>query len=636
MKKRYTFTDGETIDADLDDLRKLLAENQCYLDNYEDVYSSLEDDDYVARGNGFCDRKYSDDFIEGQMEKYGRRVKEIEGWIAEWPAEKPSNYRAKIIFTAFFLTFITIMSSCNQKTSVDLILHNANIYTVDNDFTKVQAFAVKDGKFVAVGDEKQIMQHYTAKEIIDAQGNAVYPGFMDGHCHFTGYGENLVRWANLKGCRSFDEVIERLKVHDSLYPSDWLLGRGWDQNLWEVAEFPDNKKLVEVFPDKKVLLTRVDGHAVLVSKEVLELAGIDENTKMDGGMAIVKDGRCTGVLLDNLADAAKALVPKMETELRVQALLKAQENCMAVGLTSVTDAGLDIATIELIDSLQQAGQLIMHVNAMVNPDDETMDYFMGQGVIDKECLTVRSVKIYADGALGSRGAKLLEPYSDDPTNTGLMVENDDFYHHVCQKAYDAGFQVCCHAIGDGGVRHVLDIYSEYLKGQNDLRWRIEHSQVVDEADFQRYGEYSVIPSIQTTHCTSDMDWADERLGEERIKNAYAYQRLLQQNGWVVNGTDFPIEDIGPIYTFYAAVARKHLDGSPAKGFQMENALTREQALRSITIWVAKGCFLENRKGSIEVGKDADFVILDRDLMTIAEDEIPAAIVKMCYIPLKME
>ena len=536
----------------------------------------------------------------------------------------------KHITLAFIAAILTFMTACNQKTPVDLIVHNANIYTVDDNFSKAQAFAVKDGKFVAVGDEETIMGQYAAKETIDAQGDAVYPGFMDGHSHFTGYGENLVRWADRKGCQSYDEVIERLQVHDSLYPAEWLLGRGWDQNLWETAEFPDNTKLAEAFPDKKVLLTRVDGHAVLVSKEVLALANIDANTKMDGGMAIVKEGRCTGVLLDNLADAAKALVPRMETAQSIQALLKAQENCMAVGLTSVTDAGQDIATIELIDSLQQAGQLKMHVNAMVNPDDETMDHFMRQGVIDKERLTVRSVKIYADGALGSRGAKLLEPYTDDSENTGLIVESDEFYRHVCQKAYDAGYQVCCHAIGDGGVHHILDIYAEYLKGQNDLRWRIEHSQTVADTDFQRYGELSVIPSIQTTHCTSDMDWADERLGE-RIKNAYAYQQLLQQNGWVINGTDFPIEDISPIYTFYAAVARKHLDGTPAEGFQMENALTREQALRSITIWVAKGCFLEGRKGSIEVGKDADFVILDRDLMTVAENEIPDTKVKMCRV-----
>ena len=537
----------------------------------------------------------------------------------------------KDIFRVLCTLILPLMSCCDQKTAVDLIVYNANVYTVNEAFSKAQAFAVKDGKFVAVGDDETILRQYSAQEMLDAQGDAVYPGFMDGHCHFTGYGENLVRWADLKGCASFDEVIARLLVHDSLYPAEWLVGRGWDQNLWSEPEFPDNKQLAEAFPGRKVLLTRVDGHAVLVSDEVLALAAITPATKMVGGKALVKGGRCTGILLDNLADAAKALVPKMETPQRVQALLKAQENCKAVGLTSVTDAGLDIATIELIDSLQQAGDLTMHVNAMVNPDDETMDHFMRQGIIDKDRLTVRSVKIYADGALGSRGARLLAPYSDDPKNTGLMVENDDFYRHVCHKAYDAGYQVCCHAIGDGGVHHILDIYAEYLKGKNDRRWRIEHSQVVAESDFQRYGEYSVIPSIQTTHCTSDMDWAGDRLGADRIRNAYAYQRLLQQNGWVVNGTDFPIEDISPILTFYAAVARKHLDGTPAGGFQTENALTREQALRSITLWVAKGCFLEARKGSIEPGKDADFVILDRDLMTVPESDIPNAQVKLCHI-----
>ena len=511
--------------------------------------------------------------------------------------------------------------SCNQKKEVDLIVHNAKVYTVDEQFGMAEAFAVKDGKFIAVGNEDDIMSRYSSPEVIDAQGYAVYPGFMDGHSHFSGYGENLVRWADLKGCSSYDEVIERLKAHDSLYPAEWLLGRGWDQNLWEPAEFPDNQRLAEEFPGKKVLLTRVDGHAVLVSQEVLDLAGINKDYKQDGGMVLVEKGRCTGILLDNTADVAKALIPPMSKEQKVQALLKAQDNCFAAGLSSVTDAGLDTETITLIDSLQKAGLLKIHINAWINPDDETMDYFMNKGIIDKDKLTVRSVKIYADGALGSRGAKLLEPYADAPETSGLILESDEFYHHVCQKALENGYQVCCHAIGDGGVHHILDIYSVFLKGPNDLRWRIEHSQVVDENDFVKYHDYSVIPSIQTTHCTSDMDWADERLGE-RIKHAYAYQQLLQQNGWVINGTDFPIEDISPIYTFYAAVTRKHLDGTPEQGFQMENALTREQALRSITIWVAKGCFLEDRKGSIEVGKDADFVILDRDIMIVEESEIP--------------
>ena len=487
--------------------------------------------------------------------------------------------------TLFILFYALIMSSCTHKTPVDLIVHNAKIYTVNADFSMAEAFAVKDGKFVAVGNENDIMCHYSAAEIIDAQRHPVYPGFMDGHCHFCGYAENLVRWCDLKGCLSFDEVIDRLKVHDSLYPAEWLLGRGWDQNLWTPAEFPDNQRLAEEFPGRKVLLTRVDGHAVLVSKEVVP---------------------CTGILLDKEADVAKAMIPPMTREEKIHALLVAQEKCWEVGLRSVTDAGLDIETITLIDSLQEAGLLKIHVNAMINPDDETMDYFMSKGIIDKDLLTVRSVKIYADGALGSRGAKLMEPYSDAPETSGMILESDDFYRHVCQKAYNAGYQVCCHAIGDGGVHHILDIFSEFLKGQNDLRWRIEHSQVVDEEDFKRYHDYSIIPSIQTTHCTSDTGWAGKRLGPERIKNAYAYQRLLQQNGWVINGTDFPIEDIDPLKTFSSAIDRK--------GFQMEDALTPEQALRSITIWVAKGCFLEQRKGSIEVGKDADYVILDKDIM----------------------
>ena len=515
------------------------------------------------------------------------------------------RYARNDVWIILFLIAL-IMSSCHQKTPVDLIVHNAKIYTVDADFSMAEAFAVKDGKFVAVGNENDIVGHYQAAETIDAEGKPVYPGFMDGHSHFSGYAENLVRWADLKGCQSFDEVLDRLKVHDSLHPAEWLLGRGWDQNLWTPAEFPDNRRLAEEFPGRKVLLTRVDGHAVLTSQEVLDLAGITASFQMDGGLAQVQNCRCTGILLDNAADMVKALVPPMTREEKIHALLIAQENCWNVGLRSVTDAGLDIETIELIDSLQEAGLLKIHVNAMVNPDDATMDHFMSQGIIDKDKLTVRSVKIYADGALGSRGAKLLEPYSDAPETSGMILESDDFYRHVCQKAYDAGYQVCCHAIGDGGVHHILDLYSEFLQGENDLRWRIEHSQVVAEEDFQRYHDYSIIPSIQTTHCTSDMEWAGERLGPERIRNAYAYQRLLQQNGWLVNGTDFPIEDISPLKTFDAAVNRR--------GFQMENALTPEQALRSITIWVAKGCFLENRKGSIEVGKDADYVILDNDIM----------------------
>ena len=505
------------------------------------------------------------------------------------------------------------MFSC-EKTKVDLIVHNANVYTVDNQFSKAEAFAVKDGKFVAIGSDRNILRHYYATQTLDAQGQSIYPGFIDGHCHFVGYGETKVRYADLNGCKSFEEVLERLEKHNENNDSEWLLGRGWDQNLWDDKSFPENIELNRRFPDKKVLITRVDGHAVLVSDNVLKIIGLDRANRID-----VKQG---GILLDNAADMAKAIVPSLNNSQRVKALKIAQRDCFKYGLTGVTDAGLDIRSIALLDSLQQKGVLKMKINAMVNPDDETMDYFMKFGIIEKERLTVRSVKIYADGALGSRGARLLEPYSDAPETSGLFVENEDFYDHVCEKAYNAGYQVCCHAIGDAGVRMILNEYAKFLKGENDLRWRIEHSQVVDAQDFVLYKEYNIIPSIQATHCTSDMPWAEERLGSERVKNAYAYKTLLAQNGWLINGTDFPIEHISPIETFYSSVARKYL---------IENKLTREEALKSMTIWAAKGYFAESRKGSIEIGKEADFVILSADIMTIEDEKIPEVKVVNTFI-----
>jgi len=504
-----------------------------------------------------------------------------------------------------FLVFS--MLSCN-KTSVDLIVYNGNIYTVDNQFGKADAFAVKDGKFIAVDTDKEILRHYSATYTLDAQGQSIYPGFIDGHCHFVGYGETTVRYADLKGCQSFDEVLDRLEKHNENNDSEWLLGRGWDQNLWKVKEFPENTELNKRFPDKKVLITRVDGHAVLVSDNVLNLIGLR--------------GKPRGLLIDNDADKAKALIPQLNNSQKIKALKISQRDCFSHGLTSVTDAGLDIKSIALIDSLQQKGILKMKINAMINPDDETMDYFMKFGIIEKERLTVRSVKIYADGALGSRGARLLEPYTDAPDTQGLIVENEDFYNHVCEKAYNAGYQVCCHAIGDGGVRMILNEYAKFLKGENDLRWRIEHSQVVDPQDVKLYKEYSVIPSIQATHCTSDMPWAEQRLGSERVKNAYAYKTLLEQNGWLINGTDFPIEHISPIKTFYSSVARKYL---------IDNKLSREEALKSMTIWAAKGYFAEDRIGSLEIGKEADFVILSDDLMTIEDEKIPEVKVVNTFI-----
>jgi predicted amidohydrolase YtcJ len=517
--------------------------------------------------------------------------------------------------------FITMSVISQTKQKADLILHNGNVYTIDNKFSKVSAFAVKDGRFIAVGDEKDILDNFESEEIIDAQGQFVFPGFNDGHSHFLGYGIWTILYANLVGSASMKDVVDILKRYDKEHNPEWLLGRGWDQNDWKNTDFPDNTLLNKVFPDKPVLLTRIDGHAVLANDKALKIAGINLETKIEGGDIIVKNGKLTGILVDNAADVIKNAVPPFTRQQKEKALTDAQKNCFAAGLTTVTDAGLDKADILLIDSLQQTGKLKIRVYAMMNPTDENFEYFYSQKPWHKDRLTVCAVKLYADGALGSRGALLLEEYNDDPDNYGLQLNNVNYYNEMCSKAYKAGFQVNTHAIGDSANRMMLKIYSKYLKTKNDRRWRIEHAQIVAKDDLHYFGDYSIIPSIQATHCTSDMYWAEKRLGSERIKTAYAYKDLLKQNGWLINGTDFPIEDISPLKTFYASVTRKDKKGWPKEGFLFENALSREEALKSITIWAAKGSFDDKQKGTIEVGKVADFVILDNDLITVRENKM---------------
>ena len=426
---------------------------------------------------------------------------------------------------------------------------------------------------------------------------------------------------DVPGTSSMEEVVHRLKKFNKRNNPNWLLGRGWDQNDWDVKVFPTNDLLNEAFPNKPVILSRIDGHAVLANDFALKVAGINASTKVSGGEVLLKNNQLTGVLVDNAADLIKNIIPDFTTEQKTNALKKAADDCFAVGLTTVSDAGLDLKDILLIDSLQQQGVLKMRVYAMINPNRENFDYFYTQKPWHKERLTVSSVKLYIDGALGSRGALLLKEYADDHDNFGLRLHDPAYYDSMCRMAYDAGYQVNTHAIGDSGNRIMLRTYAGFLKGKNNRRWRIEHAQIVAPDDFHYFGDYSIIPSVQATHCTSDMYWAGERLGKERIKTAYAYQDLLEQNGWLINGTDFPIEDISPLKTFYAAVARQDLKGWPKKGFQTENALSREDALRSITIWPAKGSFDESRKGSITPGKVADFVMLNNDLMTAKEGDL---------------
>jgi predicted amidohydrolase YtcJ len=312
-------------------------------------------------------------------------------------------------------------------------------------------------------------------------------------------------------------------------------------------------------------------------------------------------------------------------------LIQAQENCFRAGLTTVCDAGLNAGTVSLFDVLDKDSTLKIRIYAMLNPTTDNFNSFIRHGPLLHDRLRVRSVKLYADGSLGSRTALLKRPYDDMRSLNGIQVTSADSIRKVCRMCLEYGYQVNTHAIGDSANKLVLDVYGEFLGGKNDRRWRIEHCQVIDAEDLYKFKKYSVIPSIQATHATSDMKWAGNRLGPERIKGAYAYKALLDQNGWLANGTDFPIENISPIYTFYASVTRKDLKGLPPEGFQSENALSREDALRSITIWAAKADFWEKETGSLETGKNADFVVLDRDIMKVSEKEIPMTTVLSTYI-----
>lgn len=513
-----------------------------------------------------------------------------------------------------------IIGACGQKTEADLLLCNGKIYTVDSNFSITEAMAVKDGKVLATGSNNEIKKSFTSENIIDLQGGIVYPGFIDAHCHFYGLAL-MLQQADLKGATSFKMVVERLKAHQTKLHPHWLLGRGWDQNLWEDKNFPDNTLLDENFPDIPVVLTRVDGHAVIANSKALELAGINTKTQIDGGKILKKNGKLTGVLIDKAADLMKEFVPKPKGDELAALLQEAQKKCLATGLTTVADAGLSKETVLFLEQMQSDGLLKIYIYAMLDPSKENIDYFVKKGIYKKGRLHVCSIKLYADGALGSRGACLLQPYSDDAANFGLMLETFDSLRYYCNIAYENNYQVNTHAIGDSAVRQVLKIYAEMLKEKNDRCWRIEHSQVVDPKDIRKFGDFCIIPSVQPTHATSDMYWAEARLGKERVKNAYAYNALLSQNGWIPFGTDFPIEEIDPLLTFYAAVFRKDIKGFPENGFQTENAVTRADALRGITLWAAKACFEENEKGSLEAGKYADFVILDKDILTIPEKEV---------------
>ena len=510
-----------------------------------------------------------------------------------------------------------VLASCSTE-KADLIIHNAKIYTVNDAFDIKSAVAIKDGKFIAIGGE-EILSKYNANDLLDLKGLAVYPGLIDAHCHFyqLGLAQEQV---DLRGSKSVEEIIDRIKSHLEENNDEVILGRGWDQNLWEEKVFPNKAALDQAFPGKLVILERVDGHAAYVNSEVLNRAKITAKTKVDGGEVILENGTPSGVLVDKASDLAYAILPAPSVEKKIRALKKAEAIAFENGLTTVDDAGLNRDILELIDSMHTSKQLKIRVYGMISNAKENLAHYLNKGISQTERLTIRSVKVYADGALGSRGAALKSPYADDPKNTGLFLTTKQQIEDLALVLAEKGFQMNTHAIGDAANQVVLEAYTKALVDVEDPRWRVEHDQVVEKQDLEKFGP-KVIPSVQPTHATSDMEWADERLGEERVQNAYTYKELLDWAGKLALGTDFPVEKVNPLHTFYAAVARKSLEGNPQGGYQTANALSRSEALKGMTSWAAYANFEEDFKGSIEIGKVADLVILSKDIMTVKESEI---------------
>ena len=396
------------------------------------------------------------------------------------------------------------------------------------------------------------------------------------------------------------------------------------KNDWDLKEFPDNAELNRLYPDKPVILKRIDGHAMLVNQKALDLAGITANTKIEGGLIEIKNGKLTGILVDNAMDPIEKIVAALPEKDATNYLKEAESDCYKNGLTSVVDCGLSLDFIELLRKLYKEKTLSISNTALISQDKKTLEKYLSAGPFVEPPLYVTGIKVYADGALGSRGAALLDEYSDKSGHYGLILSPIEEMKQIALDAKAHKWQLCTHAIGDSANRAILRLYADILNGKNDLRWRVEHAQVVDNEDYILFNNNSIIPSVQPTHAISDMPWAGKRLGEKRLPSAYAFKRLLHEAGTIALGTDFPVEDINPLATFYTAVARKDKDGNPAEGYMKENALSRMEALKGMTTWAASSVFRETETGSLEPGKLADIVILDKDIMTIPEEEILTA------------
>ncbi|MFN2636593.1 MAG: amidohydrolase [Gemmatimonadaceae bacterium] len=527
----------------------------------------------------------------------------------------------------------------------DLVLTNGRIYTVDNARPLVSAIAIRGGRVLFIGSDAEAKTLGSpSTTVIDLRGRSVFPGFIDAHAHLLGLGNNLRR-VNLAGSGSYAEVVTRVTAWaKDVKAGDWIIGRGWDQNRWTAKDFPTYAEISRAFPNNPVVLTRIDGHALLANSKAMELAHVTASTTEPVGGRIIRlsSGAPSGVFVDNAQQLIWSAVPVSSREETRKAVLEAIAECNRWGLTGIHDAGEPAQVIAVFEALARSGNYNLRNYVMISdPGEPGSSEFSSnpylrrgpQSALYDGHLWIRAIKLYADGALGSRGAALLAPYSDEPGNAGLLVSTPAHIRAVAEFALRRGYQVNVHAIGDRGNRIVLDAFEGALRtvAKADHRFRIEHAQVLSPEDIPRFARLGVIPSMQATHQTSDMRWAEDRLGPQRIRGAYAWRSLLNTGVVIPDGTDFPVEEVNPLLTFHAAVTRQDATNWPAGGWFPEQKMTREEALRSMTIWPAYAGFQEHVLGSITPGKYADFVILDRDIMTVPETEILGARVLSTWI-----
>lgn len=526
-----------------------------------------------------------------------------------------------------------------QATPADLIVTNARIYTVEDARPFAEAMAIRGGRVQFVGSDRgaQALKGPQTR-VLDAAGATIIPGIADAHVHLLGLGMAL-RTVNLVGARSYDEVIERIAAKARELPAGtWITGRGWDQNDWPDTRLPHHDALSRAVPNHPVAVVRVDGHASLVNAAAMRAANLTAASSDPEGGKIERtaDGQPTGVLIDRAMGIVSARIPAATRDQVRDATLAAIRETHKYGLTSVHDAGVEAAVIDVYEDLARAGQYTLRNYVMIRPDDSTLARYFRRGpqsgLYDGR-LWIRSIKISADGALGSRGAALLDPYSDEPTRTGLVLTPGARIKDVGVRALRSGFQLNVHAIGDRGNRIVLDAFEAALKEvpSADHRFRVEHAQILHHDDIPRFAQLDVIPSMQSTHQTSDMYWAPNRLGYSRSLGGYAWRSLLNTGVIIPNGTDFPVEDVDPLKTFHSAVTRQDANNWPAGGWFPDQRMTREEALKSMTIWPAYAAFQEKELGSLASGKYADFVILDRDIMRVAPESILGTRVMATYV-----